>query len=159
MDSANVDVRVGQPAPDFTLENENGEKITLSELRGEPVVLVFYPFDWSGNCTKELCSLRDNHTDWASTGAKIFGISRDSIYSHKAWKEHLGLNYSLLADLIGETAKKYGAWNDTRHRADRVTVVIDPQGTVRYVIHNDSATIRDHAEALQSVREMASAGT
>jgi peroxiredoxin len=158
MDASNQDVQVGQQAPDFTLDNEIGEKIRLSDLRGNPVVLIFYPFDWSGTCTKELCSLRDNYGAWESSGAKVFGISRDSRYSHKAWKEHLGLTYSLLADLVGEAAKKYGAWNETAHRADRMTVVIDPEGIVRYVLHNDSATMRDHAEALQSVREMVGAG-
>lgn len=153
----NQKLQVGQPAPNFTLDDENGEKISLSDLRGQPVVLIFYPFDWSGGCTKELCSLRDNYGDWASTGAKVFGISRDSRYSHKAWKEHLGLNYSLLADLIGETAKKYGAWNESSHRADRVTIVIDREGIVRYVLYNDAGTMRDHAEALESVREMVTA--
>lgn len=156
MDSSNRDVQVGEEAPDFELEDENGQLVKLSDLRGQTVVLIFYPFDWSGTCTKELCNLRDNHGDWAATGAKVFGISRDSRYSHRAWKEHLGLTYSLLADMIGEAAKKYGAWNEPRHRADRVTVVIDANGIVRYVIHNDSATMRDHTEALDTVRQMAS---
>lgn len=158
MENGNQDVQVGQQAPDFTLDNENGEKVKLSDLRGNPVVLIFYPFDWSGTCTKELCSLRDNYGAWESSGAKVYGISRDSKYSHKAWKEHLGLTYSLLADLVGEAAKKYGAWNETLHRADRMTIVIDPEGIVRYVLHNDSGTMRDHSEALQSVREMVAAG-
>ena len=148
------DVRVGEPAPDFELDDENGEKVRLSDLRGQPVVLIFYPFDWSSTCTKELCGLRDTSGDWEATGARLFGISRDSKHSHKAWKEHLGLNYSLLADLVGETAKKYGAWNETAHRADRMTVVIDPQGIVRYAIHNNSATMRDHAQALDALRAM-----
>lgn len=157
MDSGNEDVRVGEQAPDFELDDENGKPVRLSDLRGQPVVLIFYPFDWSGTCTKELCSLRDNYANWESTGAKVYGISRDSRYSHRAWKEHLGLKYSLLADLVGEAAKKYGAWNEARHRADRVTVVVDPGGIVRYVIHNDSATMRDHTEALNTVRQMATA--
>jgi len=148
------DVRVGEEAPDFVLDDENGNKVRLSDLRGQPVVLIFYPFDWSGTCTKELCSIRDNSGDWEETGARVFGISRDSKYSHRAWKEHLGLNYSLLADLVGEAAKKYGAWNEAAHRSDRMTVVIDPQGIVRYLIHNDTATMRDHTEALNVVREM-----
>jgi peroxiredoxin len=157
MDNGNLDLQVGQQAPDFALENEDGEKVTLSDLRGQPVVLVFYPFDWSGTCTKELCNLRDNHGDWTSTGATVYGISRDSKYSHKAWKEHLGLNYSLLADLVGEAAQKYGVWDENRHRADRVTFVIDPEGIVRYVVR-DAVTMSDHGDALQAVRGMAAAG-
>lgn len=148
------DVQVGQPAPDFTLKNENGDDVRLSDLRGEPVVLMFYPFDWSGTCTEELCTLRDHEADWTSTGARVFGISRDSIYSHKAWKEHLGLNYSLLADLVGDVAKQYGAWNEVAYRADRMTVVIDPEGIVRYVVHNPSSQVRDQDQILQAVREM-----
>lgn len=153
------DVQVGQPAPDFTLQNENGENVNLAGLLGKPVVLMFYPFDWSGLCTDELCTLRDNYTDWASTGAAVFGISRDSKYSHKAWKEHLGLNYSLLADLVGDTAKKYGAWNEAAHRADRMAVVIDPAGIVRYVMHNDAGHARDQNQILRAVREMTATAT
>lgn len=149
------DVKVGQPAPDFTLEDENGNKVHLSELRGGPVVLIFYPFDWSGTCTKEMCSMRDSWGNWDTSGARVFGVSRDSKHSHKAWKEHLGLGYSLLADLVGDVAKQYGAWNDALHRADRMTVVIDPEGIVRYVIHNESGTARDHNQALEVVRAMA----
>jgi peroxiredoxin len=160
MQSTNTNVQgvqVGQLAPDFTLEDENGNRITLSELRGQPVVLIFYPFDWSGICTKEMCTIRDNYNLWQATGARVFGISRDSKYSHRAWKEHLGLGYSLLADLRGDVARLYGAWNEQAYRADRMTVVIDPEGIVRYVIHNDAGTMRDMGEALRAVREIASA--
>ena len=153
----NTEIQTGQQAPDFTLEDENGDKITLSELRGEPVVLMFYPFDWSGLCTQEMCTLRDNYTDWQAAGARVFGISRDSKYSHKAWKEHLGLSYSLLADLRGDVAKQYGAWNEAAYRADRMTVVIDPDGIVSYVVHNNSGTMRDQNEALRAVRDMVAA--
>ncbi len=82
----------------------------------------------------------------------MFGISRDSKYSHRAWKEHLGLTYSLLADLRGDVAKMYGAWNEAAYRADRVTVVVDPGGVVRYVVHNDAGRVRDQDEVLRAVR-------
>ncbi len=98
--------------------------------------------------------MRDSWGDWDTTGARVFGVSRDSKHSHKAWKEHLGLSYSLLADLVGDVAKEYGAWNDALHRADRTTIAIDPQGIVRYVIHNNGGTARDHNEALEVVRSM-----
>jgi len=149
------DIQVGQAAPDFELDDESGNKVRLSELRGQPVVLMFYPFDWSGTCTEEMCTVRDKQADWEAAGAKVFGISRDSKYSHKAWKEHLGISYSLLADLVGDVAKQYGAWNEAAHRADRMTVVVDPEGVVRYVVHNNAATKRNQDEAIQAVREMA----
>ncbi|MEO8286505.1 MAG: redoxin domain-containing protein [Chloroflexota bacterium] len=151
------DIEVGQVAPDFTLEDENGNKVQLSNLRGEPVILMFYPFDWSGPCTEELCELRDRQPSWEKTGARVFGVSRDSKFSHKAWKEHLGLNYSLLADLTGEAAKKFGAWNEAAHRADRMTVVLDADGIVSYVVHNDAATKRNQDEILEAVRGMVGA--
>jgi peroxiredoxin len=151
------EVEVGKPAPDFTLEDENGNKVQLRALRGEPVVLMFYPFDWLGTCTEEMCDMRDRQPAWESTGARIFGVSRDSKYSHKAWKQHLGLSYSLLADLTGDVAKEYGAWNEPAHRADRMTVVIDPQGIVRCVVHNSSAQKRDQDQILQAVRDMVAA--
>jgi alkyl hydroperoxide reductase subunit AhpC len=103
-----------------------------------------------------MCGLRDRHTDWESTGARLFGISRDSRYSHKAWKVHLGLTYSLLADVRGDVARKYGAWNEAAYRADRMTVAIDSDGIVRYVVHNDSGTMRDQDEALRAVRDITS---
>lgn len=156
MDTSN-DIKVGEQAPDFTLEDENGNKMQLSDLRGQTVVLMFYPFDWSGTCTKEMCTLRDTSPNWEATGAKVFGISRDSKYSHKAWKEHLGLSYSLLADLTGEVARKYGAWNEPMHRADRLTAVIDPKGVVRYVVHNEASQARDQEEMWRAVRDMAAA--
>lgn len=149
------EIRPGQMAPDFTLEDEHERPVQLSKLRGVPVVLMFYPFDWSGLCTQEVCAMRDMGPEWQRVGARVLGISRDSTYSHKAWKEHLGINYSLLADLSGEVASLYGCWNEALHRADRMTVVVDPEGVVRYVIHNHAGLVRDHHEALAAVREMA----
>src|SRR4051794_30807204 len=105
-------IQVGQPAPDFTLKDEENRDVRLSEQQGQPVVLVFYPFDWSDLCTDELCALRDNfYGEFERRGAKVYGISRDSRYSHKAWKEHMGFQHSLLADLHGNAARLYGAWN------------------------------------------------
>ncbi|MDQ6693992.1 MAG: redoxin domain-containing protein [Chloroflexota bacterium] len=152
------DIEVGQPAPDFTLENQDGTRVQLSQLRGQPVVLLFYPFDWSGTCTSEVCSIRDKQADWESTGARVFGISRDSRYSHKAWRDQLGLSYDLLADLNGEVARQFNAWNESAHRADRVTVVVDPEGTVRYVVHNEAGKARNQDEVLAAVRDMVQTG-
>lgn len=149
------DVEIGQVAPNFTLDYENSNKITLSDFRGETVVLMFYPFDWSGLCTEELCTVRDKQADWSASGARVFGISRDSKYSHKAWKEHLGLDYSLLADLRGDVAKQYGAWNENAYPADRMTLVVDAKGIVGHVVHNDAGTARDQGKILEAVRQIA----
>jgi peroxiredoxin len=95
---------------------------------------------------------------WESTGARIFGVSRDGKDSHKAWKQHPGLSYSLLAELTGDVAKKYGAWNEPAHRADRMSVLADPQAIVpyivRFVVHNNADQKRDQDQTLQAARAM-----
>lgn len=139
-------IEVGQEAPDFTLVDEQNNKVTLSALRGQPVVLMFYPFDFSPPCTTEHCDLRDNYTSWMDKGAKIFGVSRDSRFTHAAFKEKEALPYSLLADLKGEVAQQYGVWNEQVGCAERATFVIDGDGKIRYTIHNGIPDIRDHAE-------------
>ncbi len=91
---------------------------------------------------------------WESTGARIFGASRDTKYSLRAWKQHIGLSYSLLADLTTDVAKKYGACSERAHRADHMSVVADPQGIVRYVVHNNADQKRDRDHILQAMRAM-----
>ena len=82
-----ANVKVGDTAPDFTLKNQDNQDVTLSALRGKPVVLVFYPLDFSGICTTELCAIRDDYSAFEQAGAAVFGISRDSRFTHKAYKE------------------------------------------------------------------------
>lgn len=138
-------VSVGQEAPDFTLVNEANEKVTLSELRGNTVVLVFYPFAFSGLCTTEMCSVRDNYDNWIAKGAKVFGISRDSRFVQAAFKKQENLNYSLLADTKGSAAGKYGVWNEAAAAAERATFVIDRDGKIVYLVHNGFSEGRDHS--------------
>jgi peroxiredoxin (alkyl hydroperoxide reductase subunit C) len=145
-------VSVGQEAPDFTARDENNKEVKLSELRGSPVVLVFYPLDFSGFCTQEMCAIRDDYSAFEAKGAKVFGISRDSIFTHKAFKEKEGLTHSLLADMKGDVAKLYGCWNEAIGIADRLTVVIDKDGIITYVLHNNPGQIRDQKEALAAIK-------
>ena len=133
---------VGQQAPDFTLVNEANEKVTLSELKGTPVVLFFYPFDFSGTCTAENCEVRDNYGGWQAKGAKVYGVSRDSRFSHAVWKQQENFTHSLLADLNGEVATAYGCWNGTN--AERATFVIDREGKVALAMYNGRER-RDHS--------------
>lgn len=136
---------VGQQAPDFTLVNEANEKVTLSQFRGSPVVLVFYPFDFSGICTAEMCSIRDNYDGWMAKGAKVFGISRDSRHAHAAWKKQENFKHTLLADVKGEVASQYGVWNEAAAAAERATFVVDRDGKIVYAIHNGIPDARDHS--------------
>jgi peroxiredoxin len=144
-------VSVGQEAPDFTLRDENNQEVTLSALRGAPVVLVFYPLDFSPLCTNELCGIRDDYSAFETKGAKVFGISRDSTWTHKAFIQQQGLKHSLLADMKGAVAQLYGCWNEAFALAERLTVVIDKDGVIRYVTHNAVTQARDHKEALAAL--------
>jgi peroxiredoxin len=144
-------VEVGQEAPAFTLRNENNQEVTLSSLRGKPVVLVFYSLDFSPFCTTEMCAYRDDFSLFEGKGAQIFGISRDSSWTHKAFKEKEGLGHSLLADMKGKVAQLYGCWNEAAGIAERLTVVIDKDGTIRYVEHNGPGQIRDQRNALAAL--------
>jgi len=144
-------VSVGQPAPDFTLRDENNQEVRLSSLRGAPVVLVFYPADFSPICTNELCGIRDDFSAFEAKGAKVFGISRDSTWAHKAYIEKHGFRHSLLADMKGEVARLYGCWNEQLGIAERLTAVIDGEGIIRYVTHNPPLQARDHKEAIAAL--------
>ena len=144
-------VAVGQEAPDFTLKDETNKEVTLSALRGEPVVLVFYSLDFSPICTGEMCQIRDDYSAFLDKGARVFGISRDSTWTHKAFKEKEQLRHSLLADMKGDVARKYGAWNEAAGLAERLTVVIDREGIVRFVQHNGIAEARDQKLAIAAL--------
>jgi peroxiredoxin (alkyl hydroperoxide reductase subunit C) len=146
-----ADVQVGQEAPEFTLKDETNKDVTLSGLRGTPVVLVFYPLDFSPGCTMEMCAYRDDYSLFEGKGARILGISRDSTWTHKAFKEKEGLQHSLLADMRGDVARMYGAWNEALGIADRMTVVIDKDGVITYVEHNGPAQLRDQKKALAAL--------
>lgn len=149
-----ANVNVGDKAPDFTLKNQDNEDVTLSALRGKPVVLVFYSLDFSGICTTELCAIRDDYSAFQQAGATILGISRDSRYTHKAFIEANGIKHDLLADMKGEVARLYGSWNEEAAFSERLTVVIGPDGTIAYTVHNPAGNARDHHEALDALRSV-----
>lgn len=141
---------MGREAPDFTLPNQDREPTTLSELRGQPVILMFYPFDFAGVCTAEHCEVRDDYLAWLEQGATILGISRDSIFAHQAFKAQNELPYNLLADMEGEVATLYGTWNADVSVAERLTVVIDGDGKVIYTTKSGAIPgPRDHSDVLQ----------
>ena len=146
-----ANVVVGQEAPDFTLRDENNQEVALSSLRGTPVVLVFYPADFSPICTSELCAIRDDYAAFEAKGAKVFGISRDTTWAHRAFREKEGFKHSFLADMKGDVARLYGCWNEQFDIAKRLTVVIDVEGIIRYVVHKPSLEARDHKEALAAL--------
>ena len=96
-----AEIEVGKEAPDFTLNDENRQPVHLADLRGQPVVLVFYSLDFSPVCSGEMCEIRDRFPDVEAAGARLLGISRDSTWTHKAFKEKEGLRQTLLSDMKG----------------------------------------------------------
>jgi peroxiredoxin Q/BCP len=129
-------VREGQAAPDFELTSDSGEDVRLSDLRGRPVVLYFYPKDDTPGCTKQACSFRDAYGAFEERGATILGVSPDSEASHVRFKEKFGLPFTLLADPDHEVAEQYGVWVEKSNYGKksmgikRSTFVIDAEGNV-----------------------------
>lgn len=122
---------IGDIAPDFSLPNQFGETVSLSDFRGKKaVVLVFYPLSFSGICTGELCELRDNISDFEAEGIELLAISVDSKYVQKAFAEQEGYNFSVLADFWphGQVAKDYGVFLDESGISNRATFVINQDG-------------------------------
>lgn len=124
---------IGDLAPDFTLPNQFGEDVTLSQFRGvKPVVLVFYPLSFSGICTGELCEIRDNFANFESKDVELLAISVDSKYVQKVFAEHEGYKFSVLADFWphGGVAKDYGVFLEEHGISNRATFVIDKDGVL-----------------------------
>lgn len=139
---------VGEPAPDFELVNQFGEPVRLSGLRGQTVVVVFFPFAFSGICTGELCEIRDNLAIFEDAGATVLGISVDSKFAQRAYAEKEGYAFDLLADFWphGAAATEYGVFDSESGMAKRGTFIIDANGIVRYVVVNPRGQARDFAE-------------
>ena len=143
-----MSIEVGQMAPDFTLKNQHGEDVTLSDLRGKNVVLVFYPMAFTGICTGELCEIRDNIGAFASDDAQVLGISCDTTATLRVFAEQENLEFPLLSDFWphGKVASDYGVFLDERGIALRGTFVIDKDGIVRWSVVNMPGDARDLAD-------------
>jgi peroxiredoxin len=127
-------IAAGETAPDFTLRNQDGENVSLSDFRGRRVLLVFYPFDFSAVCTDQLSVYQEVKPDIEEQGVELVGISVDHPYAHKAFQEKLGIDTTLLADFEpkGEVARAYGSFVDSGGMANRTLVLIDPDGVVEW---------------------------
>lgn len=137
-------VDVGSKAPEFTLKDYNNEKVSLSSLYAtKPVLLVFYPFAFSGICTGELCQLRDDFSSFE--GVQVVGVSVDTPFSLKVWAEQEGYQFPLLSDFWphGEVAKAYGVFFEKAGMASRGTFLIDQEGVVRFAEVNQPGEARD----------------
>lgn len=130
----NEPLPVGEPAPDFTLRDPNNEPVSLSEFRGSPVVLAFYPLDWSPTCSDQLSLYQAEMSEFERFGARVLGVSVDSIYSHGAWAAVRGLAFPLLADFEpkGEVARRYHVYREADGFSERALYVIDGEGVIRF---------------------------
>jgi peroxiredoxin Q/BCP len=124
----------GDPAPDFTLESDTGEEVTLSSLRGRPVVLYFYPKDDTPGCTRQACGIRDAWSEFQRAGAEVFGISADTQASHERFKSKYSLPFTLLADPEHKLGEPYGVAREGKNSYERSTFVIDANGNVARVL-------------------------
>jgi peroxiredoxin len=136
-------IEPGTPAPDFSLRNQDGERVSLSDFRGRRLVLVFYPADFSPVCSDQLSIYQEVVAELREQGADLVGISADSAWAHKAFQEKLGIEIPLLADFHpkGEVSRAYGAYVEERGHPSRSLVLIDEQGIVRWA--HETATPRD----------------
>ncbi len=143
---------VGALAPDFELQDQHGTPVSLSRLRGEKVVLVFYPLAFSGICHGELSVLRDHPID----DAQVLTVSVDSVFAHRAWADREGFTFSLLSDFWphGQVARAYGVFDEAKGVAQRGTFVIDREGVIRWSVVNPSSQARDVADYVKALADI-----
>jgi thioredoxin-dependent peroxiredoxin len=142
-------IEEGRPAPDFELQSDTGESVRLSDLRGKPVVLYFYPKDDTPGCTRQACGIRDAWGEFQRAGAEILGISADSRESHERFKEKYSLPFTLLADPEHLLAEPYGVGKEGKRSYERSTFVIDPEGNVAKIMRRVSPD--SHADDVLAV--------
>jgi peroxiredoxin Q/BCP len=152
----------GDAAPDFTLPDQNGEEVTLSELRGETVVLYFYPRADTPGCTTQACGVRDRRADYAAAGARVIGVSPDEVGAIAKFADKFDLDFTLLADADHAVAERYGAWVEKSMYGKkymgvaRATFIIDPEGKIAKVSPKVSPKKHDDF-VLKALAELAGA--
>jgi peroxiredoxin len=133
-------IAAGEPAPEFTLRNQDGEDVSLADFKGRKVLIVFYPFDFSSVCTDQLSAYQEIKPELGEQNVEMVGISVDHPFAHKAFREKLGIDTTLLADFEpkGEVAKAYGSYVDGLGMANRTLVLIDENGFVEWAHESPS---------------------
>jgi thioredoxin-dependent peroxiredoxin len=155
-------IEAGTPAPDFTLPDQDGNPVRLSGLRGQPVVLYFFPKADTPGCTTQACGVRDHRGDYERAGARVIGVSPDTVAAQRKFADKYGLDFTLLADEDHEVAELYGVWGEkkmygkTYMGVQRSTFIIDPDGRVAHVIPKASPKTHDEV-VLEALGELASA--
>jgi peroxiredoxin len=150
-------IEPGTKAPDFALRNQHGQTISLADHRGHKnVVLLFYPFAFTGVCTGELCALRDELPTFVNDDVQLLAVSNDSPFSLRVFAEQEGLDYPLLSDFWphGEVSRAYGVFDEEKGCAVRGTFIIDTEGVVRWTVVNglpDARDLKEYVTALHAL--------
>ncbi|MER5912165.1 peroxiredoxin [Streptomyces sp. NPDC001982] len=147
-------IQAGDTAPDFELKDNHGRTVKLSDFRGDKnVVLLFYPFAFTGVCTGELCELRDNLPTFVNDDTQLLAVSNDSVPTLRVFAEQEGLEYPLLSDFWphGNTSRAYGVFAEDKGCAVRGTFIIDKEGVVRWTVVNDLPDARDLNEYVKAL--------
>jgi peroxiredoxin Q/BCP len=150
-------VDTGTLAPDFALPDQDGKTVRLSDLRGRPVVLYFYPKADTPGCTTQACGIRDHRADYEAAGVRVLGVSPDSVEAIRRFHDKQDLNFTLLADSDHAVAEQYGAWGEksmygkTYMGVMRSTFIVDAEGTVVHVIPKASPKTHDD-QVLKALR-------
>ena len=165
-----AEAKVGQPAPDFDMPSTKNieklnENVKLSDYRGQWLVLLFYPLDFTFVCPTELTSFSDRYDDFEDIGAAVIGVSTDSVHSHRAWLKTPrdkggveGLRYPLASDITKAVARDYGVLIEDKGVALRGLFVIDPEGTLRYAVVHDLNVGRSAEETLRVIQALQTGG-
>jgi thioredoxin-dependent peroxiredoxin len=142
-------LKAGDTAPDFTLPDQTGDEVTLSDLAGQTVVLYFYPRSDTPGCTTQACGIRDRRADYAAAGVRVIGVSPDTVEAQSKFAAKHELDFTLLADADHEVADSYGTWVEktnygrTYWGVQRATFIIDADGTIAHVIPKASPKTHD----------------
>ncbi|MFZ5869376.1 MAG: peroxiredoxin [Actinomycetota bacterium] len=150
-------VEIGRPAPDFTLTDQHGQRVSLSDFRGRSSVLVvFYPFAFSGICTGELREIAEHSESFAADDVQVVAVSCDPMFALRAWAEQEGYDFPLLSDFWphGQTARAYGVFDETKGMAVRGSFLVDADGALRWSVVNGPGEARDltaYREAIAAI--------
>ncbi|MBL1080942.1 peroxiredoxin [Streptomyces actinomycinicus] len=150
-------IQVGDKAPEFELKDNHGRTVKLSDFRGEKnVVLLFYPFAFTGVCTGELCELRDNLPKFSDRDTQLLAVSNDSIHTLRVFAEQEDLEYPLVSDFWphGNVSRAYGVFDEDKGCAVRGTFIIDKEGVVRWTVVNglpDARDLNEYVKALDTL--------